>query len=147
CARADCRVAAPARPPPSCPNERRVDSLDDVGYVDNSEAAERWPAFRRHPLAARWLNLQVQLGLAPRTVDAERSSEPRGMAADAIADVLGTHTRQLGWNLAPGDLWRTFAKARARRRSSKSNWPSQISPSRPPSPTSDRKSSLPPSSE
>lgn len=47
-----------------------MDSVDNVGYVENSDATERWPAFRRHPLAARWLNLQVQLGLAPRTIDA-----------------------------------------------------------------------------
>jgi hypothetical protein len=47
-----------------------VDSVDNVGYVENSDATERWPAFRRHPLAASWLNLQVQLGLASRTIDA-----------------------------------------------------------------------------
>ena len=48
-----------------------VDSVDNVGFVENSDATERWPACRRHPIAAAdWLNLQVQLGLAPRTIDA-----------------------------------------------------------------------------
>jgi integrase len=34
----------------------------------------------------------------------------RGMSADAIADVVSTYARQLGWELAPHDLRRTFAK-------------------------------------
>ena len=41
---------------------------------------------------------------------ADGVSEPRGMSADAIADVVGTYARQLGWDLAPHDLRRTFAK-------------------------------------
>ena len=41
---------------------------------------------------------------------ADGISEPRGMSADAIADVVGTYARQLGWDLAPHDLRRTFAK-------------------------------------
>jgi integrase len=32
------------------------------------------------------------------------------MSADAIADVVSTYARQLGWELAPHDLRRTFAK-------------------------------------
>ena len=44
----------------------------------------------------------------------ERSDDgdvkPAGMSADAIADVVGTYARALGWNLAPHDLRRTFAK-------------------------------------
>jgi integrase len=32
------------------------------------------------------------------------------MSADAIADVVTTHARPLGWNLPPHDLRRTFAK-------------------------------------
>jgi integrase len=32
------------------------------------------------------------------------------MSADAIADVVSTHARQLGWQLALHDLRRTFAK-------------------------------------
>src|SRR5260370_40014831 len=47
-----------------------VDSVDNLRRVDNSEAAERWPVVARHPIAAAWLKLQVQLGLAPRTIDA-----------------------------------------------------------------------------
>ena len=33
-----------------------------------------------------------------------------GMSADAIADVVTTYARQLGWDLSPHDLRRTFAK-------------------------------------
>jgi integrase len=33
-----------------------------------------------------------------------------GMSADAIADVVTTYARPLGWDLAPHDLRRTFAK-------------------------------------
>jgi integrase/recombinase XerD len=47
-----------------------VDSVDNLRRVENSEATERWPAVARHPMAAVWLKLQVQLGLAPRTIDA-----------------------------------------------------------------------------
>jgi integrase/recombinase XerD len=47
-----------------------VDSVDNVVHVENSAATERWPAFCRQPLAANWLNLQIRLGLAPRTIDA-----------------------------------------------------------------------------
>lgn len=47
-----------------------VDSVDNLRRVGNSEAAARWQAVARHPMAAAWLNLQVQLGLAPRTIDA-----------------------------------------------------------------------------
>jgi len=47
-----------------------MDFVDNLWRVDNSEAAERWPAVARHSMAAAWLNLQVQLGLAPRTIDA-----------------------------------------------------------------------------
>ena len=41
---------------------------------------------------------------------ADGSAEARGMSADAIADVVGTYAPQLGWDLAPHDLRRTFAK-------------------------------------
>jgi len=34
----------------------------------------------------------------------------RGMSADAIADVVSTYARPLGWDLSPHDLRRTFAK-------------------------------------
>ena len=76
---------------------------------------------------------------------AEGISEPRGMSADAIADVVATYARPLGWDLAPHDLRRTFAKlARsARRRSSRSSSPSATSPSRPPSATSAPSSTWP----
>ena len=37
-------------------------------------------------------------------------TEARGMSADAIADVVATYARPLGWDLAPHDLRRTFAK-------------------------------------
>ena len=47
-----------------------MDSVDNLRRVENSEATERWPAIARHPMAAAWLKLQVQLGLAPRTIDA-----------------------------------------------------------------------------
>ena len=47
-----------------------MDSVDNLRRVDNSMATERWPAVARHPIAAAWLKLQVQLGLAPRTIDA-----------------------------------------------------------------------------
>ena len=44
----------------------------------------------------------------------ERSDDgetrPGGMSADPIADVVATYARPLGWNLAPHDLRRTFAK-------------------------------------
>jgi hypothetical protein len=40
-----------------------VDSVDNVGHVDNSEATESWPAIRRQSIAADWLDLQIQLGL------------------------------------------------------------------------------------
>jgi len=35
---------------------------------------------------------------------------PVGISADAIADVVSTYARPLGWDLAPHDLRRTFAK-------------------------------------
>jgi len=41
---------------------------------------------------------------------ADGITEPRGMSADAIADVVATYARPLGWDLAPHDLRRTFAK-------------------------------------
>jgi site-specific recombinase XerD len=47
-----------------------VDSVDNLRHVDKAEAAERWQAVARQPMAAAWLNLYVQLGLAPRTIDA-----------------------------------------------------------------------------
>ena len=34
----------------------------------------------------------------------------KGMSADAIADVVSTYARPLGWTLAPHDLRRTFVK-------------------------------------
>ncbi|MDQ6674869.1 MAG: integrase [Chloroflexota bacterium] len=34
------------------------------------DAAERWRSVARHPIAVEQLKLQVQLGLAPRTIDA-----------------------------------------------------------------------------
>src|SRR5207245_11403988 len=34
----------------------------------------------------------------------------KGMSADAVADVVSTYARSLGWDLAPNDLRRTFAK-------------------------------------
>jgi integrase len=37
-------------------------------------------------------------------------TRPAGMSADAIADVVATYARPLGWDLAPHDLRRTFAK-------------------------------------
>jgi integrase/recombinase XerD len=42
------------------------------------------------------------------TLDGE--TQPAGMSADAIADVVTTYARPLGWDLAPHDLRRTFAK-------------------------------------
>ena len=42
--------------------------------------------------------------------NAEGVSEARGMSADTIADVVTTYARQLGRDLAPHDLRRTFAK-------------------------------------
>ena len=47
-----------------------MDFVDKLRRVCNSEATGRWPAVVRHPMAAAWLKLQVQLGLAPRTIDA-----------------------------------------------------------------------------
>jgi site-specific recombinase XerD len=47
-----------------------VDFVDNLRRVENSGATERWPGVARHPIAAAWLKLQVQLGLAPRTIDA-----------------------------------------------------------------------------
>src|SRR5436189_1376102 len=47
-----------------------VDSVDNVERVENSVATERWPGLRRQPIAADWLDLQIQLGLAPRIIDA-----------------------------------------------------------------------------
>ena len=47
-----------------------VDSVDNLRRVENREATGRWPAVARHPMAAAWLKLQVQLGLASRTIDA-----------------------------------------------------------------------------
>ena len=41
---------------------------------------------------------------------ADGEARPPGMSADAIADVVTTYARPLGWNLAPHDLRRTFAK-------------------------------------
>jgi hypothetical protein len=37
-------------------------------------------------------------------------TRPKGMSADAIADVVATYARPFGWHLAPHDLRRTFAK-------------------------------------
>jgi hypothetical protein len=45
-------------------------TVDNVADVENSDVAQRWPSLRRHAIAAGWLDLQVQLGLAPRTIDA-----------------------------------------------------------------------------
>ena len=42
------------------------------------------------------------------TLDGE--TRPARMSADAIADVVTTYARPLGWDLAPHDLRRTFAK-------------------------------------
>jgi integrase len=41
---------------------------------------------------------------------ADGIAEAAGMSTHAIADVVGTYARQLGWDLAPHDLRRTFAK-------------------------------------
>jgi integrase len=41
---------------------------------------------------------------------ADRETRIAGMSADAIADVVTTYARPFGWNLAPHDLRRTFAK-------------------------------------
>src|ERR1700730_5068652 len=46
------------------------DSVDNLRHVENFDAAERWPVVARHPIPTAWLKLQVQLGLAPRTIDA-----------------------------------------------------------------------------
>src|SRR5438046_1330914 len=47
-----------------------VDSVDNVWDVENADVVSRWPAVSRQPLAADWLKVQVQLGLAPRTIEA-----------------------------------------------------------------------------
>jgi site-specific recombinase XerD len=47
-----------------------VDSVDNFLHVENSGAAGYWPAIHRNPIAQDWLDLQIQLGLAPRTIDA-----------------------------------------------------------------------------
>jgi integrase len=39
-----------------------------------------------------------------------RGEWTEGMSADAIADVVTTYARPFGWDLAPHDLRRTFAK-------------------------------------
>jgi integrase len=41
---------------------------------------------------------------------ADGETRPAGMSADAIADVVTAYARPLGWDLAPHDLRRTFAK-------------------------------------
>jgi integrase len=41
---------------------------------------------------------------------ADGEAKPAGMSADAIADVVSTYARPLGWDLAPHDLRRTLAK-------------------------------------
>jgi integrase/recombinase XerD len=41
---------------------------------------------------------------------ADGQTRVAGMSADAIADVVSTYARPLGWDLAPHDLRRTFAK-------------------------------------
>jgi integrase len=41
---------------------------------------------------------------------ADGEIRPAGMSADAIADVVATYARPLGWDLSPHDLRRTFAK-------------------------------------
>ena len=43
-------------------------------------------------------------------VDEEGKTEAGGTSADAIADVVATYARPLGWDLSPHDLRRTFAK-------------------------------------
>jgi integrase len=43
-------------------------------------------------------------------VGPDGTGKARGMSADAIADVVSTHARRLGWELTPHDLRRTFAK-------------------------------------
>ncbi len=47
-----------------------VDCVDNLRHVENFDAVERWPVVFRHPIATAWLKLQLQLGLAPRTIDA-----------------------------------------------------------------------------
>jgi len=64
-----------------------VDFVDNLRRVDNSEAIEHWPAVARHSMAAAWLNLQVQLGLAPRTIDAY---------GRALADYLNAQRHRVG---------------------------------------------------
>jgi integrase len=41
---------------------------------------------------------------------ADGEVRPGGMSADAIADVVDAYARPRGWDLAPHDLRRTFAK-------------------------------------
>ena len=70
---------------------------------------------------------------------AEGSSEPRGMSADAIADVVATYVRPLRWDLAPqiSAAPSPSSPAPARRRSNRSSWRSATNRSRPPSSISD----------
>ncbi|HET9896673.1 MAG TPA: hypothetical protein VFQ44_17220 [Streptosporangiaceae bacterium] len=40
------------------------------------EFAEKWPVLGRHELACGWLRIWVDLGRAPRTIDAYARSSP-----------------------------------------------------------------------
>jgi integrase len=86
---------------------RRVRTVPVPGWA--KQLVDRWafeadlssgPMFRRFRKGG-WLVYETA---ADGEVRAKR------MSADAIADVVATYARPLGWSLAPHDLRRTFAK-------------------------------------
>jgi hypothetical protein len=59
---------------------------------------------------SRTLVQRYRVVLEGETSRRRRSTSTSAPSADAIADVVTTYARPLGWNLAPHDLRRTFAK-------------------------------------
>ena len=44
--------------------------VEDRGMPSRMPSNDRWPTLFRHPEASAWLQIQTDLGLAPRTLDA-----------------------------------------------------------------------------
>lgn len=86
---------------------RRVRTVPVPGWA--KALADRWAleAGLRSGLVCRRFR---KGGLLVYEVGPDGQTAPAGTSADAIADVVTTYSRPLGWDLAPHDLRRTFAK-------------------------------------
>ena len=98
------------------PVERAV-LLDCVGIAQQAPTggnAQGWSwvmvtdADKRAAVADNYRDASTGYFAAMTAADGQ--TKVAGMSADAIADVVTTYARPLGWDLAPHDLRRTFAK-------------------------------------